>query len=216
MPALVPSYPPLPPPHSPLPTSPSSLSRRASSTNPSLLFDVPASLSTFLSQLGTEGSLSCEKGGGVGLDTRSGGYHTNGKGKSGTRYCGDKKEAPKMVWWQSNMVREPHFLLLLHDTDDGQGVAGRRLRWEQQEGALLERRELPGSGQCVESCFLPSPPSPRAKPSDLSIQVLKLLLFIAESGKDIDAQSVPSVRFPRTNSLVRTILSRRCLTSARP
>ncbi|KAK4330693.1 Endo-chitosanase [Rhodotorula toruloides] len=103
MPALVPSYPPLPPPHSPLPTSPSSLSRRASSTNPSLLFDVPASLSTFLSQLGTEGSLSCEKGGGVGLDTRSGGYHTNGKGKSGTRYCGDKKEAPKMVWWQSNM-----------------------------------------------------------------------------------------------------------------
>ncbi|BGP11477.1 hypothetical protein JCM10049v2_007384 [Rhodotorula toruloides] len=103
MPALSPSYPPLPPPHPPLPASPSSLARRASSTNPSLLFDPPSSLSTFLTQIGTGGSLSCEKGGGVGLDTRSGGYHTNGKGKSGTRYCGDKKDAPKMVWWQSNM-----------------------------------------------------------------------------------------------------------------
>ncbi|GAA5931938.1 hypothetical protein JCM10213_005897 [Rhodosporidiobolus nylandii] len=80
----------------------SPLSRRssASSTNPSALFDVPSPLREFHDQVGTSGSLDC--GDGVALDTREGGYKTNGQGKDGTRYCGDK-EMPSYMWWESNM-----------------------------------------------------------------------------------------------------------------
>ncbi|GAA5865629.1 hypothetical protein JCM8547_007668 [Rhodosporidiobolus lusitaniae] len=90
------------------PPSPLHLSPRAdddsTSTNPSALFDVPSSLLTFYEQIGTSGSLDCSVvDGGVGLDTRDGGYETNGSGEDGTRYCGDKEEGPSYVWWESNM-----------------------------------------------------------------------------------------------------------------
>ncbi|GAA6034744.1 hypothetical protein JCM8097_001148 [Rhodosporidiobolus ruineniae] len=77
--------------------------RRADSdsTNPDALFDVPSGLASFYSSVGTSGSLDC--GDGVGLDTRSGGYKTNGQGKDGTRYCGDKADSPTYIWWESNM-----------------------------------------------------------------------------------------------------------------
>ncbi|GAA5973100.1 hypothetical protein JCM11641_006268 [Rhodosporidiobolus odoratus] len=78
-----------------------SLRRRSDSTNPDALFDVPADLLAFYDKVGTKGSLDC--GDGSGLDKRSGGYKTNGKGADGTRYCGDKAESPTYVWWVSNM-----------------------------------------------------------------------------------------------------------------
>lgn len=76
----------------------------SASTNPSALFDLPAALAAFTDKLGTAGSLSCDAGGGTAVDTRSGGYKTNGSGKDGTRYCADGEgDEPTYVWWQSNM-----------------------------------------------------------------------------------------------------------------
>ncbi|GAA5844244.1 hypothetical protein JCM9279_001735 [Rhodotorula babjevae] len=79
-------------------------SSSTASTNPSALFDLPAALTSFTARLGTAGSLSCDVGGGVAVDSRSGGYKTNGSGKDGTRYCADSDgDKPAYVWWQSNM-----------------------------------------------------------------------------------------------------------------
>ncbi|GAA6048666.1 hypothetical protein JCM3770_002009 [Rhodotorula araucariae] len=84
------------------------LTRRADSdssvsVNPSALFDLPAPLASLHAQLGTSGSHACDAGGGVAVDTRAGGYRTNGFGDDGTRYCADSDERPRYVWWQSNM-----------------------------------------------------------------------------------------------------------------
>ncbi|GAA5904219.1 hypothetical protein JCM8208_006805 [Rhodotorula glutinis] len=78
-------------------------SSSTASTNPSALFDLPTALSSFTAKLGTSGSHSCDAGGGVAVDSRSGGYKTNGSGKDGTRYCADSEDEPSFVWWQSNM-----------------------------------------------------------------------------------------------------------------
>lgn len=86
----------------------------STSVNPSALFDVPSALAAFYAKVGSEGSLSCDGGGGVGIDKRPGGYKTNGEGKDGTRYCADSADEPSFVWWQSNMDIDC-------DGSDGQG-----------------------------------------------------------------------------------------------
>ncbi|GJN94318.1 hypothetical protein Rhopal_007392-T1 [Rhodotorula paludigena] len=73
------------------------------SVNPAALFDLPPELSAFVDEVGTGGTFSCDKGGGIVLDTRDGGYKENGAGKDGTHYCGNKAEQPTYVWWVSNM-----------------------------------------------------------------------------------------------------------------
>ncbi|GAA5905249.1 hypothetical protein JCM6882_003726 [Rhodosporidiobolus microsporus] len=81
----------------------SSHRRRAdsASTNPDALFDVPAGLAAFHDKVGDKGSLDC--GDGAVLDTREGGYGTNGEGEDGTHYCGDKADSPSYIWFESNM-----------------------------------------------------------------------------------------------------------------
>ncbi|GAA6013139.1 hypothetical protein JCM10207_006183 [Rhodosporidiobolus poonsookiae] len=88
---------------SPFPSAP--LQRRddstSTTTNADALFDPPSALVDFHSKVGYEGSLECTDG--EVLDSRDGGYKTNGEGEDGTHYCGDKKESPSYIWWESNM-----------------------------------------------------------------------------------------------------------------